>query len=78
MMQRWDGYDKDRRFKYSEDQIDIWDMTIDEKGTVYYISHETVPKQYIWCVADRLSGHLRYLCGFGQAQDTQDKTSTIY
>ena len=43
-MQRWDGYDKDRRYKYSEDQIDFWDMTIDEKGTVYYVSHETVPK----------------------------------
>jgi len=39
-MRRWDGYDKDRRYKIPDEQINYWEMTIDDGGTIYYMSYE--------------------------------------
>ena len=71
-MRRWDGYDKDRRYKIPDGQINYWEMTIDDEGTIYYMSYENPRRRHICCVASQLSGHLRYLCGFNQAMDTND------
>jgi len=69
-MRRWDGYDTYRRYKMPKDQIEYWDMTIDDCGNIFYLSYENPRKLYIWCAATRLSMHMHYLCRFNAAVDT--------
>jgi hypothetical protein len=57
----WNGKDASGSYQLPEDQMTGWNMQIDDDGTIYYMSHETIPKLLIWCPAKRLSKHLHHL-----------------
>ena len=60
-MKRWSGIDASGRYQYPADQISYWNMTIDERGTVYYIPHDGTSEPRIWCPASILTRHLHRL-----------------
>ena len=60
-MKKWNGKDVTGRYQFPADQIDYWDMTIDDDGNIIYITHEDPPRQMIWCPASRLTRHLHRL-----------------
>ena len=60
-MKRWNGSDASGRYQYPADQISAWTMTIDERGTVYYIPHDGKNEPQIWCPASILTRHMHRL-----------------
>ena len=56
---RWDG--KCGKFQYETDQIEYWDMKVDDGGTIWYRTYETPRQWSIWCPAEKLRSHLRHL-----------------
>jgi len=60
-MKKWNGKDSSGKYQYPEDQIDSWNMTIDENGTVYYMTKEEKPNKMIWCPAIQLTSHLHHI-----------------
>lgn len=60
-MIKWDGRDPAGRYQYPADQINYWNMTIDDSGTVYYIPHDGKNEPQIWCPAVNLTRHMHRL-----------------
>lgn len=60
-MTRWDGRDATDRYQYPVDDINAWNMTIDDNGTVYYIPHDGTSEPLIWCPAADLTRHMHRL-----------------
>jgi hypothetical protein len=60
-MKRWNGTDATGRYQYPQDDINDWNMTIDERGTVYYIPHDGTNEPRVWCPAADLTRHLHRL-----------------
>ncbi len=60
-MKRWNGKDETGSYQYPQNEIEKWNMQIDDDGTIYYTTQETIPQLRVWCPADRLTHHLRHL-----------------
>ena len=60
MEKRWDGCNSAGEQIISDEEIENWNMTVDdETGTVYYITGSG--EKNIWCDGSRLNAHLRHL-----------------
>ena len=57
----WDGREPSGRYQYPVEDIDYWNMQIDNKGTVYYITKGEPAKLMIWCPSNDLTRHLHRL-----------------
>jgi len=68
MEKSWDGKDVSGRYQYSPREVAAWDMTIDEVGNIYYVTHHEKPEHNIWCPASRLTGHLHNLIKYNLVQ----------
>jgi hypothetical protein len=61
MEKLWDGKDATGRYQFSIAEVAAWNMTKDENGNIYYITHEAIPQQNLYCAASQLTAHLRSL-----------------
>ena len=57
-LKKWDGKSGGYTYKYL-DEIEKWNMQVDDNGTIWYINGNG--ELSVWCPANRLTGHLRYL-----------------
>lgn len=56
---RWDG--KSYYHDIPDEEIDRWNMRIDEEGNVLYTTQEETPREMTWCPASQLSRHMHHL-----------------
>ena len=60
-MEKWNGKDSTGTYRVSLYMVDSWNMQIDETGSVYYWTHEPIPRLMIWCTTDKLTAHIKHM-----------------